>query len=409
MQKKPLKDLLQELEQELLRLGYTEGSMKFYRNRWKKIIQFAEERDEVFYSEQLGINYVEHHYQILEKDFDKTLSQKDTQELRIIRMIGDFQLHHTVLRRYYKHRELLTDSYYIGISKDFKKYCKYKGYSKVTVDHYVKQSERFVDYLVSQGIRDCHDLDLSSINRYIRTLAGYTYKTVEQNICSIRSFLRYLQEQDILKTDLASKTPMIQARKQVRIPSVWTKEELDALIGAIDRGNPKGKRDYAIILLACVLGLRVTDIKSLTFGCFHWDTKKLIFGQSKTRETVILPIPSEVGWAVIDYLKYGRPKVDSSILFIRHVAPFLPFSEGDHLHQIIRGYMRIAHLPTLKKHRGMHSLRHTAASRMLEHDTPLAVISDILGHTDTNSTAVYLKVDINKLKKCCLDTPEVRP
>ena len=351
MQKKPLKDLLQELEQELLRLGYTEASMKFYRNRWKKIIQFAEERDEIFCSEQLGINYVEQHYQILEKDFDKTLSQKDTQELRIIRMIGDFQLHHTVLRRYYKHRKLLTDSYYISISKDFKKYCKYKGYSKVTVDHYVKQSERFMDYLVSQKIHDCHDLDLPTINGYIRTLAGYTYKNVEQNICSIRSFLRYLKEQDILKTDLASKTPMIQARKQVRIPSVWTKKELDALIGAIDRGSPKGKRDYAIILLACVLGLRVTDIKSLTFGCFHWDTKKLIFNQSKTRETVTLPIPSEVGWAVIDYLKYGRPKVDSSIIFIRHVAPFLPFSEGDHLHQIIRGYMRIAYLPTLKKHR----------------------------------------------------------
>lgn len=407
MQKKPLKDLLQELEQELLRLGYTEGTMKFYRNRWKKIIQFAEERDEIFYSEQLGINYVEHHYQILEKDFDKTLSQKDTQELRIIRMIGDFQLHHTVLRRYYKHREMLTDSYYISISKGFKRYCEYKGYSKVTVNHYVKLSERFMDYLVSQGIRDCHDLDLPTINGYIRTLAGYTYKTVEQNICSIRSFLRYLQEQDILKTDLASKTPMIQARKQVRIPSVWSKEELDALIGSIDRGNPKGKRDYAIILLACVLGLRVTDIKSLTFGCFHWETKKLIFSQSKTRETVTLPIPSEVGWAVIDYLKYGRPKVDSPILFVRHVAPFLPFSESDHLHQIIRGYMRIAHLPTLKKHRGMHSLRHTAASRMLEHGTPLAVISDILGHTDTDSTAVYLKVDVNKLKECCLDIPEV--
>jgi len=408
MQKKPLKELLQELEKELLRLGYAEGSMKFYRNRWKKIIQFAEEQDEIYYSEQLGISFVEHHYQILEKDFDKTLSQKDTQELRIIRMIGDFQLHHTVLRRYYKHRELLTDSYYVGISKAFKIYCEQKSYSKVTVDHYVKQSERFMDYLVSQGIRDYHDLDLPIVNGYIRTLAGYTYKTVEQNICSIRSFLRYLQEQDILKTDLASTTPMIQARKQTRIPSVWTKEELDALIGAIDRGNPKGKRDYAIILLACVLGLRVTDIKSLTFGCFHWETKKLIFSQSKTRGTVTLPIPFEVGWAVIDYLKYGRPKVDSPVLFVRHLAPFLPFSESDHLYQIIREYMRIAHLPTLKKHRGMHSLRHTAASRMLEHDTPLAVISDILGHTDTDSTAVYLKVDVNKLKECCLDTPEVR-
>jgi integrase/recombinase XerD len=407
MQKYLLKELLKDLEQELLRLGYTEGSMNFYRNRWKKIIKFAEERNETYYSEQLGINFVENHYRIFEKDFNKTLSQKDTQELRIIRMIGDFQLHHTVLRRYYKHRELLADSYFVEISNDFKKYCQQKDYSMVTVEHYVKQSERFMDYLVSQGIRDCRDIKLPVVNGYIRTLVGYTYKTVEQNICSIRSFLRYLQEQDILKTDLASKTPMIQTRRQTRIPSVWTKEELDTLIGAIDRGNPKGKRDYAIILLACVLGLRVTDIKNLTFGCFHWEEKKLIFTQSKTRETVTLPIPSELGWAIIDYLKYGRPKVDSPVVFVRHMAPFLPFSESDHLHQLIRDYMRIAHLPTLKKHRGMHSLRHTAASRMLEHDTPLAVISDILGHTNTDSTAVYLKVDINKLKECCMNTPEV--
>lgn len=407
MQKKPLKELLKDLEQELLRLGYTEGSMKFYRNRWQKLLHFAEKRNEVYYSEELGIGFVEAHYQIFEKDFDKTLSQKDTQELRIIRMIGDFQLHHTVLRRYYKHKELLTDPYYKSVSKDFKKYCEQKDYSKVTVDHYVKQSERFMDYLASQGINCCHDIGLPAINGYIRTLIGYTYKTVEQCICSIRCFLRFLQEQDILKTDLASKTPMVQARKQTRIPSVWTKDELDALIGAIDRGNPKGKRDYAIILLACVLGLRVSDIKSLTFSCFNWEEKKLTFTQAKTREAVTLPIHSEVGWSVIDYLKYGRPKVDTQVVFIRHLAPFLPFSETDHLHQLIRDYMRVAHLPTLKKHRGMHSLRHTAASRMLEHNTPLAVISDILGHTDTDSTAVYLKVDINKLKECCLGTPEV--
>ena len=82
---------------------------------------------------------------------------------------------------------------------------------------------------------------LSVINSYIRTLAGYTYKTVEQVICSIRAFLRYLQEENILNTDLASKTPMVQARKHTRIPSVWTKEELTALITAIDRGSPKGK------------------------------------------------------------------------------------------------------------------------------------------------------------------------
>ena len=266
MQKKPLKELLQDLGKELLRIGYTEATLKYYRNRWQKLQQFADERNKIYYSEQLGIDFIEKQFHILEEDFCKILSQKDTQELRVIRMIGDFQLHQTVLRRYYKHREILTDPYFISISRDFGKYCKAKDYSKVTVEHDVKQSERFMDYLISQGIIDCHEITLSVINSYIRTLAGYTYKTVEQNICSIRTFLRYLLETGILKTDLASKTPMIQAR----IPSAWTKKELDILIKAIDRGNPKGKRDYTIILLACVLGLRVTDIKNLTFDCFHW-------------------------------------------------------------------------------------------------------------------------------------------
>lgn len=407
MEIQPLTQLLQDLEQELLRLGYTEGSIKFYRRRWKMLCNFAQSRDETYFSEQLGIDFGQKYFNILEKDFDKTLSQKDTQELRIIRMIGDFQLHHTVLRRYYKHKEILTDSYYIATSNDFQQYCEEKDYSKVTIDHYVKQSEHFLDYLVSQKINSCSDITLELINGYIRTLAGYTYKTVEQNICSLRAFFRFLSEKEIVSTDFSSKTPMVQARKQTRIPSVWTKDELNALINVIDRGNPKGKRDYAIILLACSLGLRCTDIKQLKTENFHWEEKKLVLTQSKTKEPLVLPLIPEVGWAVIDYLRYGRPKVESPYIFVRHLAPFLPFSEGDHLHQLIRQYMVEAHLPTLKKKRGMHSLRHTAASVMLENDTPLAVISDILGHTDTDSTAVYLKVDLKKLRECPLEMCEV--
>ena len=92
---------------------------------------------------------------------------------------------------------------------------------------------------------------------------------------------------------------------------------------------------------------------------------------------------------------------------MKHTAPFGPFSEGDHLHQLIKKYMELAHLPTLKKRRGMHSLRHTMASMLLENDTPLSIISDILGHADTDSTAVYLKVDVKKLKECSLDFEEV--
>lgn len=317
-------------------------------------------------------------------------------------MIGDFQLHHTVLRRYYKHKEILTDSYFIAISDRFKSYCIDNDYSECTIEHYVKESARFMDYLASQKVNNCKEITLPLIHSYIKTLAGYTYKTVEQNICSIRKFLRFLLEIREVQIDFAAKVPMVQARKQTRIPSVWTADELKKLISAIDKGSPKGKRDYAIILLACCLGIRSTDIKQLKISDFHWEEKKLIFVQSKTKTPLSLPITRDVGWAVIDYLKHGRPKVDSKYLFVRHMAPFLPFAEDDHLHQLIKGYMELAHIPTLKKRRGMHSLRHTMASMLLEKDTPLSTISDILGHVDTDSTAVYLKVDLKKLKECSL-------
>ena len=132
----------------------------------------------------------------------------------------------------------------------------------------------------------------------------------------------------------------------------------------------------------------------------------MIFIQSKTRTLLSLPLTPEVGWAVIDYLKYGRPNIDCPNLFVKHMAPFGPFSAAGNLYELIKRYMRRAHLPTLQKKRGMHSLRHTMASMLLEKDTPLSTISDILGHVDTNSTAVYLKVGMQKLKECALTFEE---
>ena len=407
MDKTYLPDLISGLEQELLRLGYTKGSMTFYRRRWNQLMAYAEDRGECYYTEQLGMDFLKEFFGITQEDFSRTLPQAETQEIRVIRMVGDFQLHHAVLRRYLKHKEILTTPFFVDIRSRFRSSCEKKGYSQVTTEHYVKQSSYLMDYLAAQGMDDFTEVTLDTVNAYIRTLAGFSYKTVEQHICSLRAFFRFLYQEGTVPDDLTAKMPMVKARKQTAIPSVWTHEELKQLIGAIDRGSPKGRRDYAIILIACRLGLRCTDIKNLCFENFNWAEKKLCFTQSKTGQPIELPLVPDVGWAVIDYLKYGRPKVDSSRIFVRHMAPFLPFAEGDHLDQLIRAYMVKAHIPMRGKHRGMHSLRHTMASVLLEKDTPLPVISDIIGHLDTNSTAVYLKVDMERLAECPLDFEEV--
>lgn len=407
MDKTYLPNLISGLEQELLRLGYTKGSMSFYRRRWNQLMAYAEDRGEYFYTERLGMDFLKEFFGISQEDFSRSLPQAETQEIRVIRMVGDFQLHHAVLRRYFKHKEILTVPFFVDIRSRFRSFCEKKGYSQVTTGHYVKQSSYLMDYLAAQGMDDFTEVTLDTVNAYIRTLAGFSYKTVEQHICSLRAFFRFLYQEGTVPDDLAAKMPMVKARKQAAIPSVWTHEELKQLIGAIDRGSPKGKRDYAIILIACRLGLRCTDIKNLCFENFNWTEKKIRFTQSKTGQPMELPLVPDVGWAVIDYLKYGRPKVDSSRIFVRHMAPFLPFAEDDHLDQLIRAYMVKAHIPMRGKHRGMHSLRHTMASVLLEKDTPLPVISDIIGHLDTNSTAVYLKVDMERLAECPLDFEEV--
>lgn len=406
MQKKLLEELINNLEDELLRLGYTKGSIAFYRNRWKAFLGFSKERGEFYYSENLAIDFIENQFNILKKDLDGTLKQSEMQNLRAIRMLGDFQLHRTILRRYYKHKELLHNPYFINVIIDFKQHCVEKDYSSVTTMHYTKQAAKFLDYADSQSVNSCAEIQLEIINDYIKTLAGYTYKTVEQNLCSLRVFFKYLHHKELNDKDYSIKIPMVQARRQTRIPSIWHAEDLKKLIAAIDRGNPVGKRDNAIILLACRLGLRCGDIKKLTFENFHWEDKQLVFVQSKTSTTLSLPLTQDVGWAIIDYLKYGRPKAESPYIFIRHLAPFLPFTEDNHMNQVIAKYMRLAHIPKSMKKVGMHSLRHTLASLLLENDTPLPTISDILGHIDTESTAVYLKADIQKLKECPMDIKE---
>ena len=185
---------------------------------------------------------------------------------------------------------------------------------------------------------------------------------------------------------------------------MWDPGEVARILEAIDRGNPCGKRDYAIILLIARLGLRGVDVKRLEFADFDWPGNRLFVVQAKTGHRVQLPLLKEVGWAVIDYIRHGRPACDCPQVFLRHTAPIGPFSDQDHLHQILVKHARVAHVPVSEKRRhGMHSLRHTLATRLMEDGTPVEQIADILGHQSVQSTGVYLKSSLGLLAKCALD------
>ena len=404
MKNLPFQELTKRLEKELYRLHYTEASVMQYRRMWRRITTFFEQEGIDYFTEEAGMHFLDEHFNFFELEKAGNLTQSIINVFRIVRMLGDFQQHGSILRRYYKQKELLQTNKLKILLQGYKAHCQQKEYSKVTQNHYRKIGEKFLSFLESQDIRQSTDITASHISGYINTLMGYSYKTVELELCGLRSFLRYLHENDLHPENLAKAIPAIKARKQNRIPSVWTQDNVAKLLNAIDRGNPAGKRDYAIILLVTRLGLRTIDVKHLRLSDLKWRDNRIELTQSKTAAALNLPLLPDVGWAIIDYLKNGRPKVESPFVFLRHLAPLAPFSDEDRLHQIVVKYMRLAKIPiSPHKKKGMHSLRHTLASRLLAENTPLPVISDILGHISSDSTAVYLKVDVTRLRECALN------
>jgi integrase len=170
----------------------------------------------------------------------------------------------------------------------------------------------------------------------------------------------------------------------------------------VDRSNPIGKRDYAIILLIARLGLRSGDVVNLKFENINWEENRISITQQKTGRPLTLPLLEDVGLAIIDYLKFGRPKCEYQNIFVIHKPPETPCTVGG-MYTLVSNRISRAGLHKNKKKRGPHALRHSLASRLLEENIPLPIISEILGHASSNTTATYLSIDINKLRQCALE------
>ena len=141
------------------------------------------------------------------------------------------------------------------------------------------------------------------------------------------------------------------------------------------------------------------------FENIHWETNSIFLTQQKTKKKIELPLLEEIGNAVIDYLKYGRPASKLPYVFIHLNQPYDRLAEPT-LHSIVSFYLRRAGISNIteKKH-GPHALRHSLAGFLLEKKTPLPVISEVLGHANTESTKTYLRIDLDTLRQCALEVP----
>jgi site-specific recombinase XerD len=395
-------ELVSGLDVELVRLGYKPSTMVWYRGCWRWMERFFACRGVQEFSLDLAMCWVD---QACGGFFDKeqagTLKPTDVYLFRVAAMLDDFAVHGAVLRRYSRTVDKLAADQADTLAR-FRSSLQSAGCAVSTVRSYGTVAGEFLAFTDTRG--GLAGLDAGVIGAFVATLAGYQAKTVEHKLCAVRSLLRFAASDGLTDVAVLEAVPAAKSSRQARIPSVWDPGEVAKILQAIDRGNPCGKRDYAIIVLITRLGLRGVDVKGLRFADFDWPGNRLSVVQAKNGHRVQLPLLKDVGWAIIDYIQHGRPRSDCPQVFLRHTAPIGPFSEQDHLHQMLAKHARVAHVRLGEERRhGMHSLRHTLATRLLEDGTPIEQIADILGHRSVASTGVYLKSSLGLLAQCALD------
>ncbi len=390
-------------------LNYDDRSIRRYQTVWRKLLTFAKQKN---YKGKLGDKLI----------FDFLAYHKIKPDLPIS-TYNDWRKHaeysltilqHYVRFGYFERCKTILAKLRIPTAmqkswQDYKKYCKEKRYfSPYTVDESNRQVGLFLDFLGKRDIKTFNQIRQEDLSDFVYSLSRFSQKTVAGTVSYIRVFLRYLFYKGKLKINLSTSLPTIHRSKQDSIPSVWDEDLLKKLLDAVDRRSPRGKRDYAILLLACRLGLRLGDIRSLKLDDIDWEAEVISIIQGKTQAPLSLPLTNEVGSALVDYIKLVRPKTHYREVFLRLRPPFRPFSQNSHLYGIVSHWKNLAGIQFRSRQRqGLHSLRHTLATHLLEDNTPFSLIANILGHASMNSTMIYAKVSVERLREAALSMKEM--
>jgi site-specific recombinase XerD len=398
-------ELINVTKEELLKTRFSNLSLKGIERVWINLEKYLHGKSIDYFSMDLGMTFLRERYHFKETS---RLSSTNEVRLRAMHLLSDFQTHQRILIR--RKRKRYEFAYpFKKIFFEFMDFRKNAGISNRTLESYVIYLERFSQYLFDHEVNHVTEIDVGHVHGFIQSCATiYSTATIYCTSCMLRVFFRYLFNQKVTTKNLALAVASVRCNKKSKIPSAYRKEEMQQLLECVDRGNPKGKRDYAILLIAIRLGLRASNICELMFDNFKWESNTIELKQAKTGEPIVLPLLNDVGEAVIDYIKYGRPTVETNKVFLRLSAP-IGRMKAPTLHSIVTQYMNKAGIliPEGKKH-GPHALRHSLASALLHNNTPMPVISEILGHTDSQTTSAYLKIDTLHLREYALDVPSIK-
>lgn len=223
---------------------------------------------------------------------------------------------------------------------------------------------------------------------------------------ALRTFLRYLAAEGVCSPGLDAVVPHVAQWRLSTLPRALGAEAVDRVLAAPDRAKRCGLRDRAVLLLLARLGLRAGDVAELRFTDVDWGRATLRL-RGKGRRECLLPVPQDVGEALLEYVERGRPAHSDARIFLTAIAPHRPLASSG-VSSIVHTALRHAGI-TNAPSRGSHVLRHSAATAMLRGGASLEAIGGVLRHTSLATTAVYAKVDLALLATIVQPWPEAVP
>lgn len=257
----------------------------------------------------------------------------------------------------------------------------------------------FLHWLYSRGHIDLSGVDEKVVGEFI---ADCSTRMVGSSLYgmrkSLKDFLLFVSEDGVLSEAL-NKLFLFRIPIDKKVKSFIPQDNIAAILNVIDQTTIRGKRDYAIILLAAVTGLRGMDIVNLTLDSFDWRNGELKIVQGKTGKALALPLTTGAGKAIREYILDARPQVESKKVFLCSQAPYGAMHSNT-LNANLRNYCIKAKLP---KQHSFYSLRRSIATNMVTSGVSVITVAQALGQYTLESTKQYISLDSKNLKECALD------
>ena len=394
-------DLVENVLQEIGKFGLDPATINHYRQTYKRLKEYAAARNVERYCDGLIRSFLQ------DKENQHkagTIGRSRHAHLRRASLIlREYVANGAIRWAIYtcerhpmpKSRELLL------LHESFMDYLKVTNKSANTIQSCTNSVRQLLLFLEDHG---CTTLALASVALvpafFQHLLATYRPTSIRTVASNIRSFLRFCKADRLLAA-----VPSRCVRNKPIIPIL--SEQETATLETLLHGESLSFRDKAIILLALRTGLRSVDILSLRLADIDWINDTITVTQSKTGHALQIPLPADVGNALSAYLLDERPSADTPYVFLRCQAPFTVLSDHSACYAVLRRAFLQAGIRVGSERKGLHLLRHSAASRLLSKGVPVTTISTLLGHAHKASTDVYLATDQQRMRECALDLAQI--